>query len=66
MRTQFTDLSSAGAGNTNVQWEWSFGDGASSSLRNPLHVYDAASNYTVTLKVTNDKGCVRTFTKINI
>jgi len=62
-RVQFTDLSTAGAGNTNVQWDWNFGDGATSSLQNPLHTYNASGNYTVTLKVTNDKGCSKTFTK---
>jgi PKD repeat protein len=37
-------------------WLWSFGDGASSSSRNPIHTYSAAGAYTVTLKVSNSFG----------
>jgi gliding motility-associated-like protein len=62
---QFTDQSSAGAGNTNVSWEWSFGNGNISTLQNPSTVYNSSGVYTVTLKVTNDKGCSRTLSKPN-
>ncbi len=34
-------------------WEWSFGDGSTSSLANPVHVYLNPGNYTVIQKVTN-------------
>ena len=53
---QFTDLSTAGAGNTKTGWDWNFGDGATSSLQNPVHTYTSSGNFSVTLKVTNDKG----------
>ena len=33
-------------------WSWSFGDGATSTLQHPTHVYTTASTYTVTLQVT--------------
>lgn len=52
---QFTDLSVADTTLTN--WLWSFGDGATSTLRNPSHVYTAAGQYTVTLRVRNVFGC---------
>ena len=36
---------------------WSFGDGATSTLQNPTHVYTTAANFTVQLIVTNSNGC---------
>ncbi|MEP7142703.1 MAG: PKD domain-containing protein, partial [Ferruginibacter sp.] len=49
-------------------WEWNFGDGSSgsntSSLPNPKHHYATEANYTVSLKVANDKGCSGTLDKI--
>ncbi len=62
---QFTDLSTPGIGNTNVSWQWDFGDGNTSTLQNPINVYVNSGSFTVTLKVTNDKGCVKTFTRPN-
>src|SRR5207248_7408219 len=37
-------------------WQWSFGDGVGSDLRNPLHTYFLAGAYTVTLSVSNAAG----------
>ncbi len=34
-------------------WQWDFGDGNTSNLRNPTHTYANFGNYTVTLTVTN-------------
>jgi gliding motility-associated-like protein len=65
LRVQFTDLSTAGAGNTNTTWQWDFGNGVLSSLQNPVAVYTTAGSFTVTLKVTNDKGCVKTISRPN-
>ncbi|MBI4330992.1 MAG: PKD domain-containing protein [Chloroflexi bacterium] len=48
----FTDSS---RGNI-VNWLWNFGDGATSTTRNPTRTYSAAGNYTVTLTVTNPVG----------
>ena len=36
---------------------WSFGDGATSTLQNPTHVYTTAANFTVQLVVTTSNGC---------
>ena len=37
-----------------LAWQWSFGDGASSTLRNPVHTYAAAGVYAVSLYISND------------
>ena len=49
---QFTD-NTPGA----TAWAWDFGDGASSSLQNPLHTYTDSGAYLVTLTVTGPDGC---------
>ena len=45
----FTDLSTGSP----TSWFWSFGDGSTSTLENPAHVYTQAGTYTVTLTATN-------------
>lgn len=47
---QFTDLSSGYGINS---WLWDFGDGSTSTERNPLHVYLKEGTYHVTLTVSN-------------
>jgi PKD repeat protein len=42
--------------NGRLSYAWDFGDGASASERDPLHVYSATGLYTVTLTVTDRKG----------
>lgn len=39
-----------------VAWDWKFGDGFVSDIRNPMHQYAAAGTYQVVLIVTNDIG----------
>ncbi|MGI4751311.1 MAG: PKD domain-containing protein [Janthinobacterium lividum] len=41
-------------------WNWDFGDGQTSTLQNPSHLYSAAGNYTVTLNITSSGGCAST------
>ncbi len=36
---------------------WDFGDGVTSTLENPTHLYGAAGTYTVTLEACNMAGC---------
>lgn len=43
-------------------YNWSFGDGDSSTDKNPLHRYPATGTYKITLLVTNLFGCEKTFT----
>lgn len=61
---QFTSLATAGSG-TITNYSWDFGDGSSSTLANPLHVYSTGGIFTVTLRVTNSFGCVKTYSKTN-
>ncbi|MEA3476918.1 MAG: PKD domain-containing protein, partial [Bacteroidota bacterium] len=63
---QFTDLSSSPSGYNLVAWQWAFGDGDSSILQNPWHVYDSSGIYLVTMIVTADSAgllCNDTITK---
>lgn len=39
-----------------TSWFWDFGDGQTSTSRNPTHTYAAADSYTVTLRVRNSVG----------
>lgn len=40
-----------------VSYKWLFGDGDSSILKNPTHIYTSTGKFTVTLIITNSKGC---------
>ncbi len=48
---------------TTASWLWNFGDGLSSSLPDPVHVYAASGTYTVTLTIVNSAGCPASKTK---
>lgn len=48
----FTDLSEF----TPTSWAWTFGDGGTSTLQNPTHVYAQTGSYTVSLTATNAFG----------
>jgi streptogramin lyase len=48
----FTDSSS----NNPTSWSWIFGDGGTSALQNPTHVYQDAGTYNVSLTVANAGG----------
>jgi len=54
-KASFTYTSSNTDG-TIVSWFWNFGDGGTSTERNPTHRYVKFRNYSVTLTVTDDKG----------
>lgn len=41
-----------------TQWQWDFGDGASSNVPNPEHYYNVAGSYDVTLTIYTTAGCV--------
>ncbi|HEU4472373.1 MAG TPA: PKD domain-containing protein, partial [Flavisolibacter sp.] len=43
-------------------WFWDFGDGNTSTLQNPVHIYSAYDTYTVSLTVTNDT-CSHTYAR---
>ena len=48
----FTDQSTGGV----TSWSWNFGDGATSTERNPTHTYRTPGTYTVSLTVTGAGG----------
>jgi PKD repeat protein len=56
---QFTHASSIDNA-TNSSWDWSFGDGLTSALADPQHMYSTPGEYTVTLTITNTSGCENT------
>ncbi|MES2894351.1 MAG: PKD domain-containing protein [Bacteroidota bacterium] len=58
----FKDESKAGSGTISA-WQWDFGDGLSSTEQNPKHVYAAAGNFNVTLRVFNNNGCFTTYSR---
>ncbi len=61
----FADLSTIASG-TITSWAWDFGDGNTSNVQNPpLHCYDSAGVYTVTLFVTSSDGCSQTIVMNN-
>ena len=55
----FTDQSTDADG-TVASWHWDFGDGATSTQRNPSRTYAAAGQYPVSLRVTDDDGAADT------
>lgn len=57
LTVHFTDTST----NKPTSWEWTFGDGSTSSEQNPVHTYSGAGTYTVALTATNSQGS-RTYT----
>jgi gliding motility-associated-like protein len=42
-------------------WLWEFGDGKTSTLKNPSHTYTAEGTYTVKLTITSSGGCLSTY-----
>lgn len=58
----FTDTSTVIAGSI-VSWNWTFGDGSTSTDQHPTHVYSLGGQYTVSLTVESDLGCIDTYDK---
>lgn len=54
-RSSFVDFEGSSIGGD--FWQWSFGDGDSSSLANPTHLFDSAGIYEVDLLTKNTLGC---------
>jgi gliding motility-associated-like protein len=53
------DFKGLGYTNTNpiVNWDWSFGDGATATMQNTSHTYATAGPFVVKLVVTDVNGC---------
>jgi serine protease AprX len=52
LKVQFTDRSTGSP----TSWKWSFGDGSSSTQKNPKHTYSKAGKYAVSLTVKCSAG----------
>ncbi|MCF8374131.1 MAG: PKD domain-containing protein [Bacteroidales bacterium] len=55
----FTDASTS-TGNI-IDWLWDFGDGAVSTLQNPVHNYNSIGYYQVCLTIVTDLNCTNTY-----
>ena len=55
LTVQFTDLSAAGSAPI-TSWQWDFGDGSTSTDRNPFHSYSRPGRYNVTLGISTAVG----------
>lgn len=56
--TAFFDSTTTIANAPVVSRLWNFGDGATATNQNPFHLYQSPGVYTVTLTVTDARGCV--------
>ncbi len=52
LAVQFNDTSTGGL----ISWNWTFGDGNTSTEQNPIHTYRTPGNYTVNLTVSTIDG----------
>lgn len=59
----FTDTTIDPNGITLTSFRWNFGDGSTSTLRNPSHTFDSLKLYEINLEVENDSGCVASTSK---
>jgi PKD repeat protein len=62
LNVAFADLST---GNVTA-WLWDFGDGTTSTVQNPTHVFNAVGTYTVNLTVTGPGGSTYAHTVISV
>lgn len=62
LTTKFTDKSVSVDGSI-AKWEWDLGDGNLSNDQHPGYTYASVGEYNVTLKVTNNFGCVSSVRK---
>lgn len=59
LTVQFNDASS----NSNLTYNWSFGDGApNSDAPTPIHVFENPGEYDISLSVTSEEGCTQSKT----
>jgi PKD repeat protein len=59
--TTFTNNSSISSGSITI-YNWKFGDGVTSTDKNPVHKFANTGTYSVTLTATSDNGCSNSFT----
>ena len=59
----FIDESSAEGSSNIIDWQWAFGNGASSTDQNPDYTYTITGSYNISLIVTDNNGCDTTVVK---
>ena len=59
---QFTDTSTGGP----TSWQWTFGDGSTSTAQNPSHAFTTSGAKTVSLTVVNNSGSNTSTRTVNI
>ncbi len=59
----YTFISTSTIANGSMSYAWSFGDGGTSTLVSPQHIYAATGNYNVKLVITSDLGCKDSITQ---
>ncbi|OFY66206.1 MAG: hypothetical protein A3H98_07720 [Bacteroidetes bacterium RIFCSPLOWO2_02_FULL_36_8] len=64
LTVNFTDKSASTTGIIN-KWEWDFGDLGTSTDQNPSHTYNAYGIFSPNIKVTDNLGCVGSYTASN-
>ena len=63
LEVRFSAARSSDSDGRITAWEWSFGDGASATTKNPVHRYAQAGAWKVSLTVIDDKGAKSSATK---
>ena len=61
LEVSFTDLTTPNI----IEWKWHFGDGDSSIVKDPTHIFSAGI-YDITLQAKAASGCSSEFTAINL
>jgi len=61
---KMTNTTTASSGAGALSYRWDFGNGDTSTAKDPTYVFPGYGSYTVTLKVTGAGGCTKTITKI--
>lgn len=61
VQVEFTDLSEGA-----ISYHWDFGDGKTSRVASPVHLYEKVGQFDVSLVITNKLGCQDTLRKENL
>ena len=61
--TDAVQFSNTSAGPGTLTYLWNFGDGTTSALATPSHVFNVSGTYNVSLTVTSSEGCIITNTQ---